>query len=254
MPSGWSLLGCGKGTTGSAGAPDPTLSYTTNLVLQLKPNSFSLNDGDAVGTWTDSSGAGNNVTQATTSKKPIFKTNILNGQSVVRFSAASVQGLQAASQVIDTTKKLSIFIVARQTSVADHALVTTVGMFNGDSFRFKNSAGTQKIQLYQTGDVITDPNTGIGANNWAYYTGINRGINGTNGTSTVRVNGTTLATSGSATGRNLLFDGNLAIGFGADAASNPLDGDIAEVLLYNEEVTGANLTTVESYLASKYGL
>lgn len=39
-----------------------------------------LNDGDAVTTWADLSGNGNDATQATVSKKPLYKTAIQNGR------------------------------------------------------------------------------------------------------------------------------------------------------------------------------
>lgn len=45
----------------------------------------SYNNDDTVGTFTDQSAAGNDAVQATETNKPIFKTGIINGESVVRF-------------------------------------------------------------------------------------------------------------------------------------------------------------------------
>jgi hypothetical protein len=50
--------------------------YTTNLELQLDPRTIvGLSDGDAVTTGPDSSAAGNDVTQATAGRRPIYKTS-----------------------------------------------------------------------------------------------------------------------------------------------------------------------------------
>lgn len=45
---------------------------------------LSLSDGTGVDTWTDLAGT-NNATQSTSTNRPTFKTNILNGNPVVRF-------------------------------------------------------------------------------------------------------------------------------------------------------------------------
>lgn len=44
----------------------------------------NLNDGDAISTWTDRSGRGNNAT-STSTQRPTFKTNIVNGKPIARF-------------------------------------------------------------------------------------------------------------------------------------------------------------------------
>ena len=45
---------------------------------------LSLTDGTGVQTWTDLAGS-NDATQATSTNRPTFKTNILNGNPIVRF-------------------------------------------------------------------------------------------------------------------------------------------------------------------------
>ena len=71
--------------------------YTTNLELQLDARDITgLTDGDSVTTWTDSSAAGNDVTQATASRRPVYKTNIIGSNPVVRFSGANDKSLYAS--------------------------------------------------------------------------------------------------------------------------------------------------------------
>lgn len=60
--------------------------YTTNLVLQLDARSITgLSDGDAVGSWPDDSADGNDASQSTVGRKPLYKTNIIGSNPVVRF-------------------------------------------------------------------------------------------------------------------------------------------------------------------------
>src|SRR5439155_17313853 len=54
------------------------------LKLWLKADALALNNNDPVSTWTDSSGNGNSPTSSGT-KRPTYKTNVLNGKPVVRF-------------------------------------------------------------------------------------------------------------------------------------------------------------------------
>ena len=71
--------------------------YTTNLELQLDARDITgLTDGDSVTTWTDSSAAGNDVTQATSSRRPVYKTSIIGSNPVVRFASDNTKSLYAS--------------------------------------------------------------------------------------------------------------------------------------------------------------
>lgn len=56
----------------------------TGLSLWLDATTLTLNDGDSVGTWADTSGHGNDATQATTAKKPTFRKYIPSIVQAVR--------------------------------------------------------------------------------------------------------------------------------------------------------------------------
>ena len=234
------LLGGG----GNAAAAVPTLSYTTNLKVQLMANAETYNNNDAMGTLTDQSGNGNNFTQATAGLKGTYKTNIINGLSAYYFP--DNDRLYASSYDSDDTKGLSIFVVMK-TEVDEVNIVTAtlndktlVGVLNKTTLRtWTNGAGN----LYD--HTITD------ATGAFYYYSILIGENtGANGTTNVRQSASDKGTSGSrARGAGDTWD------FPFDrASSQSFQGWIAEFLLYEEVVSGGNLTTVESYLSSKYGL
>ena len=68
--------------------------YTTNLEVQLDARDITgKSDGDSITTWTDSSAAGNDATQATSSRRPIYKTNIIGSNPVVRFDTGKTKSL-----------------------------------------------------------------------------------------------------------------------------------------------------------------
>ena len=59
--------------------------------LFLEADSVTGNDGDAIGTWSDESGAGRNFSIATAALKPLLKkaANGINGCNVLRFDGAN---------------------------------------------------------------------------------------------------------------------------------------------------------------------
>src|SRR5689334_16189447 len=78
------------------------------LVLWLAADRITgLADGAAIVTWTDLSGTGHDATQATGSKQPLYKTNILNGLPGALFDGTD----DVMSAVPGSSAVRSIFIV-----------------------------------------------------------------------------------------------------------------------------------------------
>lgn len=86
-----------------------------------------LEDGAQVSSWSDLSGKGRNLAQATESKRPIYKTNILNGLPVVRTADANdYLGITAAAWGAAIAQPTTIFIVTKRIGEAKVA-----GIFDG---------------------------------------------------------------------------------------------------------------------------
>jgi hypothetical protein len=88
--SGSAAVAAGSALAGPVGFRLPGAAWTPRSIASLQlwldaSQITGLNDGDAVTTWADLSGNGNDATQATGSKKPTYQTNELNGRPVVRF-------------------------------------------------------------------------------------------------------------------------------------------------------------------------
>ena len=94
--------------------------YTTNLELQLDARDIAgLSDGDAVTTWTDSSAAGNDVTQATAGRRPIYKTNIIGTNPAIRYQGNNAASLHCAvASSWSGLNGVTVFALAQWNSIA----------------------------------------------------------------------------------------------------------------------------------------
>src|SRR5436190_706186 len=93
-----------------------------------KADSLSLADGTPVGNtgteWTDSSGNGHTLTQATSTKRPLFKTGIFNGFPAIRFDGID--------DFLD--------IASPSTVGAPNTIMYLLTMLGNDRFLFSGSA------------------------------------------------------------------------------------------------------------------
>lgn len=206
-------------------------SDVAGLKLWLKADALSLNDNDAVSSWTDSSGNANHAT-GSGSTRPIYKTNIINGLPVVRFDDSD-DNLDTPS--ISWTNQ-TIFLVL-------------IG--GGGGYPVTFSSGSENAVIYgfvaNTLEIYNNPRIQIGNFSSAAYATI---IRNSAGTTTVRRNGAQTGTSGTVS-----IPGAGAVRLGKSfVPSDPWGGDMAELLIYDAVISGTDLTNIESYLATKYGL
>ena len=94
----------------------------TNLTVVYEPTAFAglagwwrastlaSNDNDSVMVWPDESVVGRNYTNPVSATSPVFKTGIINGQSVLRFNGTS-QFMELNSS-INYTNTLTIICVS----------------------------------------------------------------------------------------------------------------------------------------------
>src|SRR5437016_6260719 len=91
------------------------------LALWLDASRFLGVDGDSIGTWFDAGGRTAGVTQATASKKPLDKVNILNGWPVSRLDGVD-DGLGLTASLLTNTDRYALLgvVAARSTSASGH--------------------------------------------------------------------------------------------------------------------------------------
>lgn len=222
---------------GSPGGFAP--SQIPGLKLWFNAGALSLNNNDPVSSWTDLSGQGNHATQATGTKQPTYKTNVLNGRPVVRFDGVD-DYLQTAAFSAPLSQPSTMFVVCSFSGLSDTA---TDGL----------TAGARHL-LVQSGATTV----GISAGTYLSYTDASpSGVsiwsalyNGT--TSELYRNGASKA-AGNA-GTNQLAGLTIGADHRAPAAADYIQGDMPEIILYNRALSASERRTVEQYLGRRYGV
>ncbi len=201
-------------------------------------------DNSSITTWSDVSGNGNN---ATASGTPTFQSdsgNLINSQPVINFNGSATFG---SIDIRATTRpNITIFAVYKERGSGNREGVWGVDNGNWDRFFLARWSGNDGL---------------ISAGNSANVTG--SGFIGTptlitsilkynisNG-STVYRNGD-LATTFTDTADPTNAYTSLLIGSGGSGLG--FTGDIAEIIIFSQALTNADLITVNGYLNTKYNL
>lgn len=240
------------------GAATPTLSFTTGLILQLDASQLTGGtDGGAVSTWNDVSGAGNDFTQATGSKQPTFRTNQINRLPAVSFdggdllTAANFDSSAEGTLAIVTRMETNLSIDAYLFSSSDEASTNRfLGLRANSSEQFavsQNDAGTVDA-IRSTSSILTAGFVIVtlwsdGASYAIYKNGTAESLTVISGTN-----------SGDWFGDTSARDNFTLGGLKRTTESNFWTGEVAEALLYSAGLSAANLSTVHTYLGSKYGI
>ncbi len=239
------------------------LTVTANLVERFRASAITgVADGGTISSWVDTAngaGFGDNVAQSAAPSLPAYSPSLklsatASGKAAVRFSANTQELRTSAAPGIGATSGWTYFIVLR----ANAAPV------NGSYIIDRTSATTPLASLQVVGGGYGiqkryDGNTGLGGP--ASTTAISQTnfqiVAMRRKTSTAQfevwVNGV-LEGTGADTGAALTPPA-LNIGHHATAgATNGFIGDIAEVLVYNNELSTTDFQSVGSYLESEYGI
>lgn len=224
----------------------PAFSPTDIAGLQLWLDASQITglvDNEPVTTWVDASGNNRNAASSGTSR-PLYKTNVLNGKPVLRFDGAN--DYMATPNVLNTDIH-TIFVIAKANGTeediigsgslisGDILIMRFTNLFRGhfwtnnspnavDSVGTETAAWTLYNQEVNSAQIITRRN-GI-QDNAANIVGTKQGV-----TRPIIVGNRTGVYSG---------------GF--------LNGDVAEVIVYNTALSTENRQLLETYLMTKYGI
>lgn len=235
----------------TAGAP-PSLNVTTNLQLWLKADAgVTTGAGDTVVQWADQSGKNNTAAALDEFVAPTVVANAIGNLPAIRFDGVDDYLEVADSDSISITGDITSFFVVRMDDFATFRSVwaktsnnlpaptdfyTLPGsgiprVFRGDgAASLANVDGSRPLRAGQF-DLV-----GFSAAGTAFTHYLNGGTNGT-GASTI----------GTAD-----LDLPLHIGTRADFVTR-LQGDLAELLIYDTALSSADLQSVQLYLAGRYG-
>ncbi|HEY3416195.1 MAG TPA: Ig-like domain-containing protein, partial [Armatimonadota bacterium] len=230
---------------------------TTNLTLWLKADTGITKDANnVVSAWADQSGQGHNLSQGTANNRPVYRENILNGLPVVRFDGSNDT---LASAAVTFNQQHTIFAVTRMQSIPLNA--------NGFVFSYAStvdgSSDTEMGVFYWSGTYQYDFRPRYpGLDPWA-QTNMAFSPPKTSsflmslakGSSVVRcfVNGTQVGPN--LTGATTFSTTNRCFRLGEHGYwGQYLNGDIAEVLVYDAELSDTDRQAVEAYLTAKYAI
>lgn len=215
---------------------------STSLASWLDANTLSqsTNNGDAVTTWTDLSGNGNNGTQASALSKPLFTTNSINGFPVLQFDGTD-DFMDFTTNIVSNA--ITIFTVFARPSAG---ISTQLFLGNHLVHTQNRSTGTYYLSPTVKYSLSHPINTFslFSLKTGAAQTGANLTIkSGLNSNTTVR-NGvynnprsTIAARFANSVGHYHFFGGS-----------------IAEIITYDTELNDAQYNIVNNYLAGKYNL
>jgi hypothetical protein len=219
-------------TTNNRGLTDPgNLTYTVTVP--------PLADGDPVSTWRDSSVNGNDATM-TGSNRPTFKTAIVNGKPIVRFTSAGQSKLNLTTPITGALPWI-IFAVMKRTGPGNIASLT------GSS-----SNAPYGTTIVSTNDAYVYTREGYMPTSGPMSAGFHviEGIHGSVGNQFVQVDGVNV--SGGTTPSPNVGD-FVAVGYDSTTPTYA-DGDIAEIIIYAAALSGTDRMNIEKYLGTKYGI
>lgn len=223
---------CIQGQTGPGG-----VGNSTNNTFWLNAAGLGLTDGQAVETWTDQSGNANSPTQGTVGSRPTYRTNHVNGHASIEFDGVD-DHLDFGSLI--STQAATLFFVFQNNNLSyssllaieSHHISNDRNTFRGE-FGGGNFSVAKPISSFSISGISTESNLASG--NLEIY------------------NGSTLTSHS----RGSLFNiPNNSIGalFYTGSYKFLFEGEIAEIILYNEQLNSAKRRIVSAYLGGKYNL
>lgn len=223
---------------------------TTN-VLWLKADDLSLADEADISTWVDASGNSNDFSQPNSSFAPIFKTSILNGNPVARFSKANGRIRRNSFSGLSASAITAIYVNKNNGESQDATISYNLAGTDNEFLLFSSNS----LSLYRVSSI----NSGVSFNDNDWHI-TNASWQSSGGTVDIWKDGVKSFTGVLASGGTLTSGGTLAIGAEQDSLDGDYDstqshsGDFAEVMIFNTFLNDAQQIIVSNYLASKYNL
>jgi len=214
------------------------------LWLDASDSDTITKDGsNLVSQWDDKSDEGNDISQATATNKPLWVDSVQNGLPIIRFNGSD-NYIRRTTYVNGSLSQPNTFFVV--CVMPDIASASTAFVFDGgtsrEGFGTKLPASDDDFNMFA--GIELHPTTTVDSTNFLQYTGVFNGAS-----SLFRENQTQLFTGN--TGSNAMDGITLGTAAGLDQFGNP---DIAEILIYNADITGDDLTNIEQYLKDKWAV
>ncbi len=250
---------CAFSQSGPAGVGS---SVTNVLWLRADKGTSTTTSGNSISYWNDQSGNAINVSQSTAAQRPLFRTNIMNGNPAIEFDNNSTAGqndfLTAPDNILlDSTAGYTFFTVTRMKNLDNSSARSIL------SKRTTIDIDEAFMLFYYTNNYFYTDIDGLGDR---YNTGSPAFGNNTNYIIDVAYNGTLSAANRSKTyeGETLRKTSSESSAFVANKVSPLLIGSthvgdarsfggyMAEIIMYRTVLSDASRIIINNYLSAKY--
>lgn len=220
------------------------------LLLWLDASQISgLSGGSQVASWFDVSGLGYHALQSTSSRRPTYQVNVINGRPAVRFDGSNDYLRNSGFDPLSGRSGVTAFVLFRAASTS------------GNRVGFSESARNLNQQVY-SGSVYTYATSGVhgrAAFTSTAFTLWNSIFDGTQSGNAGRlrlyIDGVPQGLTYTGTVPALLNGASgYEVGRSYGSETGYWTGDIAEVIVYGRTLNEGERQTVESYLSQKYAL
>jgi hypothetical protein len=238
-----------------------TVTSISNLVLWLDANKGVTTTGSSITAWADQSGQANNASGGTDT--PTLVSSSINSLPAAHFVASSLQYVSVAdaTSLQFGTGDFTIAVVAKFDNDPTNGITSGIGALysklgTGSGLLFFANNYDYGAMTFAAGLCeLEDPTPTEVAYSATYNDSTARLylVQRASGTEVLRVNGSQVATSTSSIDLSEV-GAEVDIGLLGASSEAALDGDIAEVIAVGGTLSSSDLTSLESYLKTKYGL
>lgn len=212
-------------------------------------STITLGSGSNIAQWNDKSGNGNNCSQSVGAQQPTLTLAAHNGLASVTWNASAMMALEGNVAGVTLTQSLFlVFIINNIPSGVISISPNNPGSLNSGVAVFDNT-GTEVSfsRSAADGSSSSDCNADYTTGTFSQFTSIS-----SPSAQSVYLNGvlsnTSVAPIPDSTSQTYVLGNIFTI------PVYPMDGDISEIILYNNQVSSANQTLLQSYLMTKWGL
>lgn len=228
-------------------------SFTPNSIAGLSLwldatdlTTITKDGSDYVSEWRDKSSNAYSFTQLTASAQPKYFADGFGTNNKPRFYFDGGDWIrEVSSSVIDLTTDFTIFAVSQSSATSRQQIYCTVSSVSGILLEYNNS--TRFLQYIAGTYVYSTPIGYVLSDNMLNTSRLKRSINSLDRyINSVFISNNTIVTG-------TTHNANLTIGASGTGAFRMI-GNITEIIYYNTYLSDEEITTVQNYLNSKYGI